>query len=414
MAYLLNEKNRDWLSVHLADIVEIIGGGTPKTSIPEYWDGGIPWLSVNDFAGDSRYVDSAAKSISDEGLQNSSTKLLQKDDIIISARGTVGELAQLVQPMAFNQSCFGVRAIPGYLDQNFLFYLLRFCVDDMRQRGHGSVFLSITRDTFKAIDVLIPTIAEQGNIASVLGAFDDKIATNQKVIKKILELIFCLSSCRDGVEAKLEDIAEFISRGVVPKYAEERGKLIINQRCIRGGLVDLSQARWTSILPKDPVRLVHQYDVLINSTGQGTLGRMAPWIRKSESDNEVVTDTHITTVRFNPEKVNPAFAAIVLASRESAMANLAEGSTGQTELKRELVRNFKMNLPSLEVQNEISSAFHSLFAVVVAMEDENGLLIRTRDELLPLLMSGKISVREAEEAVSEVCVEKRGGEDNVQ
>lgn len=96
------------------------------------------------------------------------------------------------------------------------------------------------------------------------------------------------------------------------------------------------------------------------------------------------------------------------------MANLAEGSTGQTELKRELVRNFRMNLPPLEVQNEISLAFHSLFAIVVAMEDENEALIRTRDELLPLLMSGKISVRDAEEAVAEVGVEEREDDDNVQ
>lgn len=331
--------------------------------------------------------------------------------IVIGRKGTVGSLTYCKEPVWPTDTAFYTLGTDDCGVQ-FGYYLLQLL--PLSHMNNDSAVPGLNRNDAESLIVHLPPVSVQQDIVSVLGTLDDKIAANQKVIKKTLELTFCLSSRRDGVEAKLEDIAEFISRGVVPKYTEGPGKLIINQRCIRGGLVDRSQARWTSILPKDSVRLVHQYDVLINSTGQGTLGRMAPWIRKTESDNEVVTDTHITTVRFNPEKVSPAFAAVVLASRESAMASLAEGSTGQTELKRELVRNFRMNLPPLEVQNEISSAFHSLFAIVVAMEDENEVLIRTRDELLPLLMRGKVSVRDAEEAVVEVGVEKREDQDNVQ
>ena len=118
-----------WESYSLSSIIELIGGGTPKTSIPEYWNGDIPWLSVNDFAGDSRYVSSTEKHITQAGLDNSSTKLLRKGDIIISARGTVGELAQLSEPMAFNQSCYGIRGISTKIDQAFLYYLLRTVIN---------------------------------------------------------------------------------------------------------------------------------------------------------------------------------------------------------------------------------------------------------------------------------------------
>ena len=79
----------------LSEVMDIIGGGTPKTSIPEYWGGSIPWLSVKDFNNSNRYVYSAEKSITEEGLNHSSTTLLQKDDTIISARGTVGEMAMI-------------------------------------------------------------------------------------------------------------------------------------------------------------------------------------------------------------------------------------------------------------------------------------------------------------------------------
>lgn len=92
----------------LSEIMDLIGGGTPKTTKPEYWDGDIPWLSVKDFNNDFRFVYETEKHITELGLNNSSTKLLQAGDIIISARGTVGEIATIPFPMAFNQSCYDV------------------------------------------------------------------------------------------------------------------------------------------------------------------------------------------------------------------------------------------------------------------------------------------------------------------
>ena len=136
----------EWLKTALIDIVELIGGGTPKTSKAEYWGGNINWLSVKDFNNENRYVYSTEKTITEEGLNNSSTKLLKKDDIIISARGTVGELAMITFPMAFNQSCYGIRAKEG-IDSIFLYYLIKNSVRKLKAITHGSVFDTITRDT---------------------------------------------------------------------------------------------------------------------------------------------------------------------------------------------------------------------------------------------------------------------------
>ena len=178
-----------WKKYVLSDIVEIIGGGTPKTSNPEYWNGDIPWLSVTDFSGDSRYVYDTEKKITQDGLENSSTKLLLKDDIIISARGTVGELAQLSSPMAFNQSCFGIRAIPDKLNQSYLYYLLRTVIEELRQNSHGSIFSTITRKTFDTVEVIIPPHEEQENIAGILGSLDDKIEANIRLIGLLDETV---------------------------------------------------------------------------------------------------------------------------------------------------------------------------------------------------------------------------------
>lgn len=169
----------------LIDIIELIGGGTPKTSVLEYWNGSIPWLSVKDFNNGNRYVYETEKHISKAGLEHSSTKLLQKDDIIISARGTVGEMAMIPFPMAFNQSCYGVRGREG-INQTFLYYLLKNSIRKLKAITHGSVFDTITCDTFSNITVNVPEIEVQNRIAEILSEIDDKIEQNQKINDNLL------------------------------------------------------------------------------------------------------------------------------------------------------------------------------------------------------------------------------------
>lgn len=168
----------------LSDILTLVGGGTPKTSNPQFWGGDIPWLSVVDFNNDNRYVSITEKFITQAGVENSSTKILPKGALILSARGTVGALAQLSKPMAFNQSCYGIVA-KECTTNDFLYYLLKNIVHDLQVKGHGSVFNTITRDTFDTIEISLPSLDEQKRIAEFLGAFDDKIELLQKQNKTL-------------------------------------------------------------------------------------------------------------------------------------------------------------------------------------------------------------------------------------
>ena len=171
----------------LSEVMDLIGGGTPKTSKLEYWNGDIPWLSVKDFNNGFRYVYETEKSITQLGLENSSTKLLQKGDIIISARGTVGEIATIPFPMAFNQSCYGLRAKSGIVTSDYLYYLIKHNVSVLKKNTHGSVFDTITRSTFDNIEVEIPSIEIQEKIASILSDCDDKIELNNAINNNLFE-----------------------------------------------------------------------------------------------------------------------------------------------------------------------------------------------------------------------------------
>lgn len=173
------------MKYNLSEIMDIIGGGTPKTSVAEYWNGRIPWLSVKDFNNDNRYVYETEKTITKRGLEHSSTVLLRHDDIIISARGTIGEVSMIPYPMAFNQSCYGLRAKDKIVDSVFLYYLIKHNVHVLKRNTHGSVFDTITRDTFSSIEVNLPDMKTQRRIASILKCIDDKRELNQVINKNL-------------------------------------------------------------------------------------------------------------------------------------------------------------------------------------------------------------------------------------
>ncbi len=140
-----------WEVLPLDDTIDLIGGGTPKTSMNEYWGGDIPWFSVVDTPNTSDvFVIETEKTITQLGLDNSSTKLLPRGTTIISARGTVGKCAVVGAPIAMNQSCYGIRGKNSIADY-YTYYTILLRVSDLQQRGHGSVFSTITRDTFKTL-----------------------------------------------------------------------------------------------------------------------------------------------------------------------------------------------------------------------------------------------------------------------
>lgn len=177
-----------WDIITLSSVVEIIGGGTPDTNNPEYWNGQIPWLSVVDFNSSDRFVERTEKTITDKGLKNSSAKYLKENDIIISARGTVGALAQLKIPMTFNQSCYGLRG-NNKLDNGFLYYILKAEIEQLKNGSYGSIFKAITTKTFDDIRIPIPPINIQTEIVSKLEILEENEKIKKEEVDKLKQEI---------------------------------------------------------------------------------------------------------------------------------------------------------------------------------------------------------------------------------
>ena len=187
-----------WDTGVLAETVEILSGGTPRTSVNRYWNGDIPWYTPRDAPAPSDvFVVVTEKAITQAGVDNSSTTVLPAGTTVISARGTVGRLACLGVPMAMNQTCYGIRGADAYQSQDYFVYgLVRGTVEELRSRTHGTVFDTITRQTFASVNVPLPPV-------SVVKEFELAVSPIMGRILGHLHQIGVLTALRDTLLPEL-------------------------------------------------------------------------------------------------------------------------------------------------------------------------------------------------------------------
>lgn len=184
-----------WSARSFHEMIRIIGGGTPKTSNPDYWGGHIPWYSVVDApSGADTFVVNTEKRITQSGLDGSSTKLLPLGTTIISARGTVGKLALTGCEMAMNQSCYGLRGLNN--DIFFTYFSTQRLVEHLKQQAHGSVFDTITTATFKGVKVASPP-------PSIIARFEMNVEILMKRVLLNLKTQTSLEQLRDTLLPRL-------------------------------------------------------------------------------------------------------------------------------------------------------------------------------------------------------------------
>ena len=183
---LVGKRNKDnvisgWREVPVSEIASAVIGGTPARDVAEYWGGDIPWATAKDLSAvSSRYLDQVNECITEQGLKSSAAKLMPQGTVVITARGTVGALGQLRRAMTFNQTCYAILPNDG-LDGDFLFWALKGTLSKMRSFTYGTIFETITKQTFDQWHIPFPPLLDQRAIAHVLGTLDDKIELNRRM-----------------------------------------------------------------------------------------------------------------------------------------------------------------------------------------------------------------------------------------
>ena len=381
-------KMEEWKECKLSEIMDLIGGGTPKTSNTDYWGGDIPWISVKDFNGERRYVGDTEKKITKLGLENSSTKILSKGDIIISARGTVGELAIIPSDMAFNQSCYGLRA-KDFVDSCFLYYLLKQSVNILKHNTHGSVFDTITRETFENISVKLPPLPTQQKIAAILSSLDDKIELNNKINTNLEQQAGALfknwfvdfepfgGKMPDGW--KVGTVSEIITlhdSKRIPLSSQQREKM--EKKYPYYGA--------TSLMDYVDNYLFDGIFLLLGEDGTVIDSEGFPILQYVEGKFWVNNHAHILTGKngFSVEMLYLLF----------SLTNVKDKVTGavQPKISQGNLNSITTIIPSEEICKKFDLLIQPLFAQIRNLKQENDRLSELRDTLLPKLINGEILI----------------------
>lgn len=257
-----------------------------------------------------------------------------------------------------------------------------------RFKSRGSAHEFFEWDEMCEVYLPIPDIHVQRQIVAEYQAIENRIHCNEQLISKLettADTIF-KNLFIDSIDvkhlptgwqySKLGDYCSQLYRGITPSYEDDSPELVLGQTCVRNNRVSLSNARH-HILKGKTVKKVTTWDILINSTGEGSLGRVGIVYFP---DNNVSFDSHITLVRSD----NPLYQIYLgrnLLLRQSEIENMAIGSTGQTELPRESVANIDLVIPTENVLSAFNQQIKSIMQYVYSLAEENKLL----GELLILL-----------------------------
>lgn len=401
------------MSEKLSDVVTIISGGTPKTSVKEFWDGNIDWLAVADFNSSNRYVSSASKKITELGLNNSNTKMLEKGDLIISARGTVGAIAQLTKPMAFNQSCFGLRGKKNKLDTDYLYYWLKNYVDVLLNKSQGSVFNTINLSTFDDIKIELPSIADQRKISNLLTLLDDKIEINNQInqeleamAKTLYDYWFVQFDFPDqngkpykssggkmvynpelkreipegwGVE-KLGDISQYVTEKV-----DSFELNIENYVGTDNMIADMGGIEFTTSIPKSGTSTKF-------SVGDILISNIRPYFKKIWlSDRTGGCSADVLCIRTN--RIIPKEFVYATLARDDFFNYDVAGSKGSKMPRGD--KKHIMEYPivfEFEIVEQYSEIVKPIYEAVHKNNNQNQELTQLRDWLLPMLMNGQVKV----------------------
>ena len=171
----------EWEEKSLGEICDIFGGGTPDTSIEEYWNGSIQWFTPTEIKND--FVSTSIRTITDLGLKKSSAKLLPKGTILLTTRATIGEVSIALEECTTNQ---GFQSLVANKNVNnvYIFNWLKENKHELVKRANGSTFPEISKSEIELIEIPTPCLSEQTKIANFLSAIDDKINHTTAQIEK--------------------------------------------------------------------------------------------------------------------------------------------------------------------------------------------------------------------------------------
>jgi type I restriction enzyme S subunit len=353
--------------VKIKDFATVITGGTPSTTKNENWDGGtIPWLNSGELNQD--IITSTKNHITQQGLDNSSTRLMAPDSVLIALTGsTTGVVGYLTFEACANQSVTGILPSNKHIPK-YLYYFLKSIRKKIVSEAYGGAQPHISQGYVKDIEIPLPPLPQQQKIANILDAADALRQNDKALIAKYDELTQALfldmfgdpvSNPKGWEKVELKKCTSKIGSGSTPRGGKEtyltEGIALIRSLNIYDNEFKYKNLAYISQEQADKLNnvIVKSSDVLFNITG-------ASVCRCSIVPDDVLparVNQHVSILRPIKEKLSSSFLSHLLISENVKIKLLGVGSFGGAVMEaitKEQLEKIEVILPSIDLQNQFA------------------------------------------------------------
>ena len=361
----------EWEECKLGDVAMVVGGGTPDTNNHKYWNGDIQWFTPSEIGRD-KYVTNSLRTISEEGLNKSSAKLLPIGTILLSSRATVGECSINKVECTTNQG-FQSLIPKEYFSKEFVFYLMQTKRKELIRKSCGSTFLEISANEVRKIKIAVPTSKEQEKISKLLALLDERISTQNKIIEKLQSLIKGLNNhlyqqYGNEIETSFADLGVSYS-GLSGKTATDFGSgkpFITYLNVYSNNVIEETSYQYVRMGENEKQNIVRYGDVLftLSSETPKEVGIGSVYLGNQEVYlNSFCFGVHITNI----QKVFSPYLSYYISTTQfrKFIYPFAQGSTRFNLCKADFEKS-KFKLPSLENQKRIYESLKCLSGKVAA------------------------------------------------
>jgi len=386
----------DWEQVLLDSVAKRGSGHTPDKKHPEYWDGSIKWISLQDSAQlDALYIEDTAATITAEGIKNSSAVLHQKGTVVLSRDAGVGKSAIMADDMAVSQH-FMAWTCGQRLDNHFLYYWLQSKKPEFERIANGNTIKTIGLPYFKELTIPLPTVEEQKRIASALSdidtlisSLDQLVAKKRNIRKATMQQLLTGQSRLPGFSGEWEvrRLGEVFSistgrskSAYIATYGDHwivdmgsvstDGKLLVSKSTdYKADFLNIGDL----VMPKDDIG------------GGGIIGRVG----YIDADEIYVLSDHVYRLQANCG--NPLFLSFAINGYRinSALRKKVIGSA-QLGLSRKSVEEQEISLPSLEEQTAIANILSDMDTELATLETRRDKASQLKQGMMQELLTGRI------------------------
>ncbi len=382
----------EWKETTLGDVCLVESGGTPSTANNTYWSGSVSWITPRDLAShEGRWIEQGEKNITEEGLRNSSARLLPKNTVLFSSRAPIGYVAIAARELATNQGLKNLVCDEKETHYKFIYYWLKANVHAIERRASGSTFAEASATVMKTQEVLLPPLDEQRSIATVLSSLDDKIELlrrQNETLEQIAQAIFNEWFVKPtSKRVPLRELVEFnpatpLKKGTVAAY------------------FDMGALPTVGSWPEEPIQRPFGSGAKFQN-GDTLLARITPCLENGKTafvqrlkNGEVAWgSTEFIVIRPN-SPLPPTFGYLLARnpSFRDFTIRAMTGTSGRQRVQVDMLLEYEVSMPSDDVISEFSHAVEVIFSKIKNNAEQADTLAATRDALLPRLMSGEIRV----------------------